>query len=121
MPTTGDPSRDLLFGLLALQNGLIDQGQLVSAFQAWTREKARPMADHLVSRRPGQRGSSGRRGAGGATPQEARWRPGSEPGCLEHRPIDPSASGGNRRPGHRRHRDRSALVPALPSLMEISS
>ncbi len=29
--------RDLLFSLLALQNGLIDQGQLVAAFQAWTR------------------------------------------------------------------------------------
>jgi eukaryotic-like serine/threonine-protein kinase len=50
MPPTMDPSRDLLFGLLALQNGLIDQGQLVAAFQAWTRDKARPMADHLVSR-----------------------------------------------------------------------
>src|SRR4051812_12451222 len=45
-----DPSRDLLFGLLALQNGLIDQGQLVAAFQAWTRDKGRPMAEHLVSR-----------------------------------------------------------------------
>ena len=29
--------RNLLFGLLALQNGLIDQGQLVAGFQAWTR------------------------------------------------------------------------------------
>src|SRR3954469_1891797 len=37
--------RDLLFGLLALQNGLIDQVQLVAAFQAWTRDKARPLAD----------------------------------------------------------------------------
>ena len=42
--------RNLLFGLLALQNGLIDQGQLVAAFQAWTRDKARPLADHLVGR-----------------------------------------------------------------------
>src|SRR6185369_7328267 len=42
--------RDLLFGLLALQVGLIDQGQLVAAFQAWTRDKGRPLADHLVSR-----------------------------------------------------------------------
>ena len=31
--------RNLLFGLLALQNGLIDQVQLVAAFQAWTRDK----------------------------------------------------------------------------------
>ena len=29
--------RDLLFGLLALQNGLIDQVQLVAGFQAWNR------------------------------------------------------------------------------------
>src|SRR5262245_52672538 len=41
---------DLLFGLLALQNGLIDQGQLVAAFQAWTRDKARSLADHLLAR-----------------------------------------------------------------------
>jgi serine/threonine-protein kinase len=42
--------RDLLFGLLALQNGLINQGQLVAAFQAWTLDKARALADHLVGR-----------------------------------------------------------------------
>ncbi|QDV39521.1 serine/threonine-protein kinase [Tautonia plasticadhaerens] len=42
--------RDLLFGLLALQNGLIDQGQLVAAFQAWTRDKARSLAEHLIDR-----------------------------------------------------------------------
>jgi eukaryotic-like serine/threonine-protein kinase len=42
--------RDLLFGLLALQNGLINQVQLVAAFQAWTLEKARALADHLVDR-----------------------------------------------------------------------
>src|SRR6516165_1949719 len=42
--------RDLLFGLLALQNGLIDQVQLVAAFQAWTRAKARPLAQHLADR-----------------------------------------------------------------------
>ena len=42
--------RDLLFGLLALQIGLIDQSKLVAAFQAWTLDKARALADHLVSR-----------------------------------------------------------------------
>ena len=30
---------DLLFGLLALQNGIINQGQLVAAFQAWTLDR----------------------------------------------------------------------------------
>ena len=42
--------RSLLFGLLALQNGLIDQVQLVAAFQAWTRDKTRSLADQLVAR-----------------------------------------------------------------------
>jgi serine/threonine-protein kinase len=42
--------RNLLVGQLALQGGVIDQGQLVAAFQAWTRDKLRPLADHLVGR-----------------------------------------------------------------------
>ncbi len=42
--------RDLLFGLLALQIGLIEQDQLVTAFRAWTRDKSRPIADLLVGR-----------------------------------------------------------------------
>src|SRR5271155_893825 len=50
MPQSTDPSRDLLFGLLALQTGLIDQGALFTAFAAWARDKARPLADHLGDR-----------------------------------------------------------------------
>ncbi len=42
--------RHLLFGLLALQTGLIDQARLVAAFQAWTREKSKTLAEHLESR-----------------------------------------------------------------------
>ncbi len=42
--------RHLLFGLLALQTGIIDQGQLVAAFQAWTLDKMRNLADILVAR-----------------------------------------------------------------------
>jgi serine/threonine-protein kinase len=49
MPTTA-ADRDLLFGLLALQNDLIDRDQLVEAFRAWAREKTRPLAEHLVAR-----------------------------------------------------------------------
>jgi serine/threonine-protein kinase len=45
-----DTARDLLFGLLALQNGLIGKDQLVAAFRASAREKARPLAEHLVAR-----------------------------------------------------------------------
>ena len=42
--------KDLLLGLLALQIGLINQSQLVAAFQAWTLEKGRTLADQLVAR-----------------------------------------------------------------------
>jgi serine/threonine-protein kinase len=41
--------RDLLFGVLALQNGLINQVQLVAAFHAWTLDKTRILADHLIA------------------------------------------------------------------------
>jgi serine/threonine protein kinase/tetratricopeptide (TPR) repeat protein len=40
---------NLLFGLLALQNGLVNQAQLVAAFQAWTLDRVRALADHLVA------------------------------------------------------------------------
>src|SRR3954466_11477755 len=50
MPQTADTSRDLLFGLLALQNGLIDQDQLVSAFRSWSRDKESGIADRLIAR-----------------------------------------------------------------------
>ncbi len=41
--------RELLFGLLALQNGLIQPAQLGAAFRAWTDDRSRPLLDHLVS------------------------------------------------------------------------
>ena len=66
---TASADRHLLFGMLALQNGLINQGQLVAAFQAWTLEKSRSLADHLAStRRPGRGRPHVGRGAG-APPQ----------------------------------------------------
>jgi serine/threonine-protein kinase len=42
--------RELLFGLLALQNDLIDRDALVGAFQAWSRDRTRSLAEHLVDR-----------------------------------------------------------------------
>src|SRR6516165_2321023 len=48
MPTPRDPSRDLLFALLALQTGLINQAQLMAAFHAWTQARDRPMAEILA-------------------------------------------------------------------------
>jgi hypothetical protein len=44
-----DDDRNLLFGLLALQTGMIDQGELFAAFAAWTRDKRRSLADHLTA------------------------------------------------------------------------
>jgi tRNA A-37 threonylcarbamoyl transferase component Bud32 len=48
MPRPIDPSRDLLFGLLALQTGLINQAHLVAAFHAWTQATDRSMAEILA-------------------------------------------------------------------------
>jgi eukaryotic-like serine/threonine-protein kinase len=45
---TAAADRHLLFGLLALQNGLINQGALLAAFQAWTLDKARSLAGQGV-------------------------------------------------------------------------
>lgn len=48
----------LLTGLLALQSGLINQAQLVAAFQTWKLDTSRSLTDHLVSLghfRPAQR------------------------------------------------------------------
>ena len=50
MSSSLEHSHGLLFGLVSLQNGLIDQDQLVNAFRAWSRNPAQSMADYLVSR-----------------------------------------------------------------------
>jgi eukaryotic-like serine/threonine-protein kinase len=48
MPRPEVAPRDLLIGLLALQNGMVNQPQLVAAFGAWTTSAGRAMADLLV-------------------------------------------------------------------------
>lgn len=48
---TGDADRNLLFGLIALQNGLINQDQLVSAFRTWCRDAPRSLAECLIDDR----------------------------------------------------------------------
>ncbi len=47
---TRPPTATCSSACCALQIGLIDQAQLVAAFQAWTLEKARPLAEHLAAR-----------------------------------------------------------------------
>jgi serine/threonine-protein kinase len=46
----GEVNRNLLFGLLALQNGFVDQSALVAAFQSWVRDKSHSIADYLIKR-----------------------------------------------------------------------
>jgi eukaryotic-like serine/threonine-protein kinase len=50
MARSDETPRDLLFGLLALQIGLIDQDRLVSAFSVWTRAKGKTLAEILLER-----------------------------------------------------------------------
>ncbi len=45
-----DADRDLLFGILAVQNGLIEQGDLIGAIETWSRNKSSPIAQVLVER-----------------------------------------------------------------------
>jgi hypothetical protein len=42
-------NRDLLIGLLALQNGMVEQDLLVAAFRSWTRDKTRPIVEILAA------------------------------------------------------------------------
>jgi eukaryotic-like serine/threonine-protein kinase len=49
-PLAADADRHLLFGLIALEAGLIDQAQLKGAFEAWARDRTRSLADHLAER-----------------------------------------------------------------------
>jgi eukaryotic-like serine/threonine-protein kinase len=45
-----DADRHLVFGLVALKNGLINQDQLLGAFRAWSLDKVRSLAEHLAAR-----------------------------------------------------------------------
>src|ERR1017187_1821903 len=47
---TVDAARNLLLGILALQNSLIEQADLLAAFQFWSRDKSRSLAQVLVDR-----------------------------------------------------------------------
>jgi eukaryotic-like serine/threonine-protein kinase len=47
---TAAVDRQLLFGLVALQIGFINQDQLLAAFQAWTLHRSKSLDDHLVER-----------------------------------------------------------------------
>src|SRR5215468_9765200 len=87
--------RDLLFGLLALQNGLIDQVQLVAAFQAWTLDKARALADHLVGR--GDLDADDRSAVQALVARHLKKHGGDVERSLAATPAGPSRVGSSRR------------------------
>src|SRR5687767_10275054 len=43
------PDRNLLFGILALQNSFVTREQLLAAFDAWVADKSRALGDVLVA------------------------------------------------------------------------
>ena len=90
----GDADRNLLFGLLALQNDFIDRDALLAAFNAWVRDKARPLGQILVDqRRPRPTTSRGLLEALVAqAPAAARRRPRAEPGGPRPARLDPRAT-----------------------------
>ncbi len=49
MNQSGPAERELLLGILALQNGFVSQEQLLNGFRQWTIDKSRGLADVLVS------------------------------------------------------------------------
>jgi eukaryotic-like serine/threonine-protein kinase len=49
---------NLLFGLMAIQNGMFDQEQMFAAYEDWNLDKSRILADHIAARgqlEPGDR------------------------------------------------------------------
>ena len=51
-PAEAEADRNLLFGILALQNNFIDRDALLAAFNAWVADKARPWARSSSSAAP---------------------------------------------------------------------
>src|SRR5262249_57605963 len=49
-PTREATGRNLLFGILALQNNFIGRDDLLAAFNSWDADKSRPLAQFLVDR-----------------------------------------------------------------------
>ncbi len=45
-----DDGRNLLFGILALQNGLVDQTDLIGGFQNWAKDRSRAFSEVLIER-----------------------------------------------------------------------
>jgi serine/threonine-protein kinase len=77
--------RNQLFGLLALQTGLIDQDQLVAATKAWNGDRHHTLADHLSGR--GDLDADAR----AAVETLVSWHLTRQGGCTEQAPPTISA------------------------------
>ena len=115
-----ESDRHLLFGLLALQTGLIQQAQLVAAFHAWTCDKSRPLADHLIDL--GHLNAAQRAAVEALAALHVEAHGGDVEESLAAVPagrVDPRGPGRPGRPGHRGHarpgglprRDRRGTTP----------
>jgi len=47
--STMSADRDLLLGMLALQNGFVERAELLAAFDRWLHDKSKPLGAHLVA------------------------------------------------------------------------
>ena len=92
-----ETERNLLFGLLALQVGLVDQDRLLAAFRAWGRDRARPLEELL-----GRGGRPRRRSArlvNGLVAQHLKKHGGSVEKSLAALDVGPSTREGLARLG----------------------
>ena len=82
--------RNLLFGLLAIQTGLVGQGALFAAFNAWTRDNTRSLAEILLEQ--GELDAGRRSILDGLLDVHLNVHDGApreELGCHRDRPFDP--------------------------------
>ena len=99
MPRRDDAPRDLLFGLLALQNGLVTRDQLVLAFAVLDRRAGQaPGRPAGRAGRPAARAPAAARRPGRRPPEAPRRRPRAEPRRPRRQPLHPREPRRRRRP-----------------------
>src|SRR5689334_836990 len=121
MPRRDDASRDMLFGLLAVQNALINRTQLAAAMDVWARDTSQPIAQILV-----EQGALDERGVASLEQllaEHPRMRPGKARRAAQGRP--PTAGAPTVRPSKDDSPATVAYVgrvaPVLPTDPEAAS
>jgi hypothetical protein len=80
-------NRELLFGLVALKHGFLDEEGLVAEFQAWTRNPSQSFGDHLVA--AGSLSPNRREAIAILVARELVLHAGSAETCLKSFPAPP--------------------------------